>query len=200
MMLKKQTVWLLTMLSLIIVLSVYYMTSPPANQLAVTGTQEDQKEDKKTEKQKEKPKSEESTTNDEAAATNSGEEVKTTAVGKAAFASARLKRMQAREELQEQYTAVITSEKATAEEIAQAREKLTALNQMSSKEKMLESLIVAGGYGEDALVNVQNDKIKIYVQAGDLSNKQAAKIIGLVEGKVNMSTHNIFVTFKAPNQ
>ncbi|WP_143588935.1 SpoIIIAH-like family protein, partial [Terribacillus halophilus] len=33
-MLKKQTVWLLTMLSLLIVLSVYYMTSPNGDELA----------------------------------------------------------------------------------------------------------------------------------------------------------------------
>jgi len=33
-MLKKQTVWLLTMLSLMVVLSVYYMTSPNSEDLA----------------------------------------------------------------------------------------------------------------------------------------------------------------------
>ena len=38
MLLKKQTVWLLTMLSLVVVLSVYYVTSDPGeNELAAIG-------------------------------------------------------------------------------------------------------------------------------------------------------------------
>lgn len=43
MLLKKQTVWLLTMLSLVVVLSVYYMTTPesPQSNVAVVDQQEE---------------------------------------------------------------------------------------------------------------------------------------------------------------
>ncbi|MBD1378798.1 SpoIIIAH-like family protein [Metabacillus arenae] len=46
-MLKKQTVWLLTMLSLVVVLSVYYITSPedPSNELVMTGDQKAEEEE-----------------------------------------------------------------------------------------------------------------------------------------------------------
>ncbi len=44
-MLKKQTVWLLTMLSLMIVLSVYYMTSPGSGDLAYLPDGEDSAEE-----------------------------------------------------------------------------------------------------------------------------------------------------------
>ncbi|WP_394184159.1 SpoIIIAH-like family protein [Metabacillus halosaccharovorans] len=51
MMLKKQTVWLLTMLSLVVVLSVYYVTSPEGGSSNVVMTGDDQKvsENAKTE-------------------------------------------------------------------------------------------------------------------------------------------------------
>ena len=63
MMLKKQTVWLLTMLSLVVVLSVYYVTSPEggASDTVMTGENKDVKEtnDQKTDTAKEEPVAEE---------------------------------------------------------------------------------------------------------------------------------------------
>lgn len=44
-MLKKQTVWLLTMLSLLIVLSVYYILSPTEGELAINIDEENNEED-----------------------------------------------------------------------------------------------------------------------------------------------------------
>ena len=50
MLLKKQTVWLLTMLSLVVVLSVYYITSPEQqqNELAVVDEKQEQSEQERT--------------------------------------------------------------------------------------------------------------------------------------------------------
>ena len=45
MLLKKQTVWLLTMLSLVVVLSVYYVTSDPAKNDLATGGKEQAADD-----------------------------------------------------------------------------------------------------------------------------------------------------------
>ncbi|WP_322090787.1 hypothetical protein [Caldifermentibacillus hisashii] len=49
MMLKKQTVWLLTMLSLVVVLSVYYITAEPTNNnnLANVDVSKEEKADSK---------------------------------------------------------------------------------------------------------------------------------------------------------
>jgi stage III sporulation protein AH len=47
-MLKKQTVWLLTMLSLVVVLSVYYVTSPEGGTSDMVMTEEDQKSSETT--------------------------------------------------------------------------------------------------------------------------------------------------------
>ena len=43
MLLKKQTVWLLTMLSLVVVLSVYYLTAPEENAADMTATEQMEK-------------------------------------------------------------------------------------------------------------------------------------------------------------
>ena len=47
MLLKKQTVWLLTMLSLVVVLSVYYITSPEQqqNELALVDEKQEQEQE-----------------------------------------------------------------------------------------------------------------------------------------------------------
>lgn len=53
MMLKKQTVWLLTMLSLVVVLSVYYIMSPQGeNAVTVEDTKSKGTEEKKVETEK----------------------------------------------------------------------------------------------------------------------------------------------------
>ena len=47
MLLKKQTVWLLTMLSLVVVLSVYYITSPEQKSNELAGVEEKVKDNQK---------------------------------------------------------------------------------------------------------------------------------------------------------
>ena len=45
MLLKKQTVWLLTMLSLVVVLSVYYITSPEQQQNVLAAVDQEEEND-----------------------------------------------------------------------------------------------------------------------------------------------------------
>ncbi|HET7579732.1 MAG TPA: SpoIIIAH-like family protein [Bacillales bacterium] len=197
-MLKKQTVWLLTMLSLIIVLSVYYMTSPTppsSNQMAVSDHQ--QKDQKKSDtKKKETSKADQQQASEQASAAQGNETVTTNITGAATFAAAKMKKMDARSQKEDQLRLTIASDSASAKDKAQARDQLEQLNHLSSKEQMLESLIVAKGFGHDALVNVNGDQIRIYVEANSLSNKQAAQILDLVEGKLDMATPNVYVTYK----
>ena len=54
MLLKKQTVWLLTMLSLVVVLSVYYITSPEQKSNDMAAVQQKAKEQNQRVKQKRK--------------------------------------------------------------------------------------------------------------------------------------------------
>ncbi|HET7657292.1 MAG TPA: SpoIIIAH-like family protein [Bacillales bacterium] len=189
-MLKKQTVWLLTMLSLIIVLSVYYMTSPTPSPQDPMALSADHKKDQKQNNKQDANKKDEQTS-----AQSQQDSVSTNIADEATFAAAKVKKMDARSKLSEQLTNTIASKTATAEEQAKAESKLKQLEHLSSEEKMIESLIVAKGFN-DALVNVDGKKVRIYVEAKSLSNKQAAQILDLVETKLNMNTHDIYVTYK----
>lgn len=199
-MLKKQTVWLLTMLSLIIVLSVYYMMSPgpsPSDQLAF-GTPDEQQEDKETETDREKAADQENNA-DEKGTEDSEEGMATTSLADdEAFAAAKLKKQESRGELKAQYRDVIASESASAEEIAQAQEKIEELQQLSSKEQMLESLIIAEGY-KDALVDANGNQVKVVVKTDHLSNEQTVAIINMVKDRLNQA-NNVAVKFDPGNQ
>lgn len=190
-MLKKQTVWLLTMLSLIIVLSVYYMTSPtpsPQNPtMALSSNHQKGKQEKNQKKSNQKDEKTSAKAQQNSVATNIS--------GEATFAAAKLKKMDARSKLRQQLTDKIASKSTSAKEQAQAEAKLQQLDHLSSQEQMIESLIVAKGYN-GALVNVDGKQVRVYVESKSLSNKQAAKILDLVETKLNMKTHDIYVTYK----
>ncbi len=76
MMLKKQTVWLLTMLSLVVVLSVYYVTSPEggSSNVVMTGEENKSSESAATEEGQEQVAKEESVKEDNAEATETTKE------------------------------------------------------------------------------------------------------------------------------
>ncbi|MBM7646325.1 stage III sporulation protein AH [Scopulibacillus daqui] len=159
MLLKKQTVWLLTMLSLIIVLSVYYITSPgqsPSEKIVAN----DQKQAKEQTKNKGK----------ESAAV-------TAPVSSDKLAEIRLKKADDRKKLAEQYQEAISSSKSTAKS-SKAYDKLEALNTLSNSEKLLEDMIKSKGYS-DAVVDTSGNDVNVYVASDNMSSKQAAQIVNM---------------------
>lgn len=179
MVLKKQTVWLLTMLSLIVVLSVYYMTSSN-EQKDFAYNDEEEMETSATSgdvSAKEEPFVQiEEVTNEE----NSLDEVSevTSMAREDIFTSIRLERDAQREKMLEQYTNIIASNDSPAELQAKALENKDRLLSLEQKESMLETLIRAKGY-KDVLVitNEEDNEVKIIVQADELSRKEANEIM-----------------------
>lgn len=102
MLLKKQTVWLLTMLSLVVVLSVYYITSPESrvNEFAAT---EDNNKGKSNDAE-------------EAAKDSKGESTVTTTDSEAVFEQMRLDLMEQRDKMKEELVTIQGSKDKTAEE------------------------------------------------------------------------------------
>lgn len=181
MVLKKQTVWLLTMLSLIVVLSVYYMTTPgKTNDLAYLDEESDEAEeqvmndDVSVEDEETIVQIEEATEVDEMDEENMISSIASEDV----FTSIRLDRDVQREKMLEQYTNIIASSDSPAELQAQALENKDRLLALEQKETMLETLIRAKGY-KDVLVitNEESDEVKIIVQADELSRKEANEIL-----------------------
>ncbi|MBV5122688.1 stage III sporulation ratchet engulfment protein SpoIIIAH [Bacillus halotolerans] len=215
-MLKKQTVWLLTMLSLVVVLSVYYIMSPesknavqmqseksPSDSGEVatekTPAKEDTKEKNGAETEKEKEDGTKGTKDSSSDKETSAEaSEKGTVVTETAdddlFTTYRLDLEDARSKEREELNAIVSSDDATAKEKSEAYDKMTALSEAEGTEKQLETLIKTQGY-EDALVNAEGDKINITVKSDKHSKSKATAIIDLVAKEIK-TMKDVAVTFE----
>nr|WP_272941194.1 SpoIIIAH-like family protein [Bacillus coahuilensis] len=186
---KKQTVWLLTMLSLVVVLSVFYVTSPtePTNMLSVGTSEEEGKENTEGSEGEEG-------TDEEASA--SGEEVVMS--GDDAFAQMRLDMTIQRDKMREDLTAVVASADVTAEDKNAAYDKMQELTEVATKESYLEMMIKTLGY-DDALVRALESEVKVTVKATEQSTAEANKIIQLVKDEMG-SLYRVAVEFQPIEQ
>ncbi|WP_408006716.1 SpoIIIAH-like family protein [Pseudalkalibacillus sp. A8] len=155
MLLKKQTVWLLTMLSLIIVLSVYYITTPEQSPTDFAAQDENKKE---------------------GATEANGESVVTEVDSDEMFTELRMKIEDKRSELQAKYNEVLASTSVSAEVQSQALSQLEGLQELAMKEDTLETLIKGMGY-EDVLVNTMDSEVQIIVRADEELSKSEANAI-----------------------
>ncbi|MBU8612283.1 MULTISPECIES: stage III sporulation ratchet engulfment protein SpoIIIAH [Bacillus] len=215
-MLKKQTVWLLTMLSLVVVLSVYYIMSPESKNAVQMQSEksasdsgevatekapakEDTKEKSGTETEKGKEDGTKGTKDSSADKETSAEaSEKGTVVTETAdddlFTTYRLDLEDARSKEREELNAIVSSDDATAKEKSEAYDKMTALSEVEGTEKQLETLIKTQGY-EDALVNAEGDKINITVKSDKHSKSKATAIIDLVAKEIK-TMKDVAVTFE----
>ena len=139
MLLKKQTVWLLTMLSLVIVLSVYYVTLEPnqGNEMATTVNKEGNEESKGAENQNEDTNS----SGDEAGEQINTEEVSPTGSDQS-FETMRMEVTDERNRMIEDLTIVLSNTELSAAERDEANETIKQLRTVNQKETILETLIV----------------------------------------------------------
>ncbi|MCY7867389.1 stage III sporulation ratchet engulfment protein SpoIIIAH [Bacillus spizizenii] len=215
-MLKKQTVWLLTMLSLVVVLSVYYIMSPESKNAVQMQSEksasdsgevatekappkQDTKEKNGTETETEKEDGTKGTKDSSADKETSAEaSEKGTVVTETAdddlFTTYRLDLEDARSKEREELNAIVSSDDATAKEKSEAYDKMTALSAVEGTEKQLETLIKTQGY-EDALVNAEGDKINITVKSDKHSKSKATAIIDLVAKEIK-TMKDVAVTFE----
>ncbi|WP_158077341.1 SpoIIIAH-like family protein [Caenibacillus caldisaponilyticus] len=175
MVLKKQTVWLLTMLSLIVVLSVYYVTSPggaPADQAGLLTNNKDEKSSAKKENG-----------------------LTSTVAPEDRFAEYRLQRDESRHDLEKKLQAEMTDKGSDAQAVSKAYDQIQAINALANKEKILEDMIMSKGY-EDAVVAASetSSDVNVYVKADSLSNKQVNEIIAMVYKE--LGTDNVRVTYE----
>ncbi|WP_371925084.1 SpoIIIAH-like family protein [Halobacillus sp. A1] len=163
---KKQTVWLLTMLSLLIVLSVYYMTSPDNGEMAFI--QDDQWEE-----------GENVDVNGEGEGT-SEDVVTSDFTAEELFASIRLETQSERDQKTEQLSEIVASSEYSAEEKNEAMEEMETLQETSSKESILENTIRASIPYEDVLVRAEDEVIQVTVKADELTKAETREIMQMV--------------------
>jgi len=183
-MLKKQTVWLLTMLSLMIVLSVYYMISPGSEDLAYIDEGETEAEETAAESQELDGEAEVDEIN------NLG--------GDELFTTIRMELQDERSMKKDRLTAVVASSDASPEEKDQALRDIDKLEEVSTKESILEETIVkANGY-EDVLVRSEEDTVHVHVKVDELSQTEANNIMQMVRDEFGEVT--VDVNFQPTDQ
>ncbi|WP_242297104.1 SpoIIIAH-like family protein [Bacillus cereus group sp. BfR-BA-01382] len=199
-MLKKQTVWLLTMLSLVVVLSVYYVTTPDKMNTASPATgekigQEKQGTDKAVtnEAPKETSKKENTskeTTNKETDKKENTKKETSKKEGNVSvqssdenFTALRMQMEDQRSEAKAKLQEVMNSSKSSATEKSKAKDNFDAITTMETKQELLETVIKSQGGYPDALVRADGTDIRVTVKAAKHSQKEANKIIQLVRSE-----------------
>ncbi|MGP4072448.1 SpoIIIAH-like family protein [Piscibacillus sp. B03] len=194
MVLKKQTVWLITMLSLLIVLSVFYMTSP--NDVEVVGNDDENTE----ENQNGEETNDGEDNNEEGEGSESGEsniDVSGMSVDDL-FATTRLEKQDTREQLIEQWEAVLASSNSSADEVNEAMEQIQDIRTISQKESYLENTIRYEKDYRDVLVQKDEETVSITVIAEELSKTEANQLMqmardefGIMDVRVSLQEDDI---------
>jgi len=167
-MLKKQTVWLLTMLSLMIVLSAYYLMSDKEDFAYVETEQEVSQENKDNEE-------------------NSEVEIDevTEVENDDILTMIRMEMDDERSMKKDRLKEIVASSNATTTEINEALDEIDTLDSLSSKERILqESLMANNDTFEDVLVRADNDKVHVDIIADNLEKEEAAKIMREVQDEI----------------
>ena len=156
---NKRTVWFLTLLSLVAVISIYYLKNEKPMDLdgmAIFGD------------------------NDEVTVSKSGEtegETKTVYADSMLFEEMRMQVLNERSSLKDQLLSKVQSPDTTAEEKSAAFDEIAELTKRTSAEEMMETQLKALGYPE-AFVRRDGGKVNVSVIAedGGHSTKMAAEI------------------------
>ncbi|MFJ8256139.1 SpoIIIAH-like family protein [Peribacillus asahii] len=213
MLLKKQTVWLLTMLSLVVVLSVYYLTSPESVENAATTEQQKNeqnenamvgdemesesesvaKPDANDTKKEEQSDTKSDTKSDEKAEKDSEASVAITS-GDDTFDTLRMQIDDERSKLSQELTEKMGNTELSTEERNAAYEAVEQLSEIKVKENILEGMIVSLDF-DAALVRVDGDDVKVTVKAEEQSAADANKIMRLVRGEIE-EANDISVEFQ----
>src|SRR5699024_3590263 len=176
---------LLTMLSLMIVLSVYYMTSPGNNgDLAYID------EGKNTTEEAASSDTEDGETTDE------DTDVEVNDISSLGddqlFTTIRMEIQDERSAAKDRLDDVVASSTASVEEKNEARDEMNQLDEISSKESILEDSILAAADYNDVLVRHENDKVHVHVQETEaLSNSEIVNIMQMVKGEFGETTVDV---------
>lgn len=195
--LKKQTVWLLTMLTVMVVLSAYYLMQGPSEQVPVASDEQEEKRQQEivieTEENTGKSLVEENgeidvdTGNTEGKATGESEGTDPSDF----FIEYKMNRDAQQSKKLDRLQSIIASDES-AEMIAEAKNELDALSERYDAQLRVEELIKGLGYEESVVVASEN-RVDVVVRAETLSKKEAVDVIGLVTEHIGVPGQNVKV-------
>ncbi|NGQ94713.1 SpoIIIAH-like family protein [Brevibacillus sp. SYP-B805] len=207
MVLRKQTVWLLTMLAVMVVLSGYYLVKGPNEQVpAVSEEQQDsalgdvQVDTKQTDQPApEAAPAEADTATLETPAPKSSEQKEAATLADTpsdVFQGYKLKRDALLQKDKDEQMAIMMNPEATPQAVAEAKAKYEELSTVEQATMTIEEMLKASGY-KDAVVSVQDQKVTVIVQKENLTAGEVVDIIAQVKQHLNVSGSNVSVQYKA---
>ncbi|GAB2573659.1 SpoIIIAH-like family protein [Gracilibacillus alcaliphilus] len=173
---KKQTIWLLTMVSLMIVLSVYYLNAPREGDLALF---DEQNVDEMTDQTFSSEEIDELLQQADEGLNEEGTEGESTVADlEEYFASVRMEISNQRSMEKERLQSIVASSESTSDEKNQAYEAMKEIETMDNKEGLLEEQLKSlNGYEEVLVRNVSEDNVVITVQSEEMTAEEANDII-----------------------
>ena len=166
-MINKQSLWFLTLFSLILVLSVYYITMP--NELLLTNNSNYTEE-----------------------VNSDNEEESVTISESEALVSMRVNLEAEREEMVSDLRGTLTSEEATTEEKNSAYEQIKYITDLKGKEEAIEEKIKKK-YNLDSFVKIDNNEIKVVAVKKEHDSSLANNIMKTVQEEFDQK---LYVTVK----
>jgi len=177
-MLKKQTVWLLTMLSLMIVLSFYYMTSDTEDLAYIDNGSSDSEEAAATDQVEEDGDAEVSDVN------NVGEDE--------LFTTIRMELQDKRSMQKDRLKEAVASSSTSTNEKNEALNEMEVMDNVASKETILQdSILSATAEYEDVLVRAEDEKVHVHVKVDELSKEEVVNIMQMVKDEFGEVTVDV---------
>ncbi len=156
-MINKKSIWFLTLFSLILVLSIYYITMPSELLLTTKENYNQQKETKETE-----------------------EETKVTMKESDLLTSLRVEANDEMVKEMDELKAILTSKDASSEEKNNAFDRMKELNSVRGKEETLEKKI-KDEFKLDSFVKIDGNQIRVVVHIETLDKKTANNIMRSIQ-------------------
>lgn len=150
-MINKKSIWFLTLFSLILVLSVYYITMPSELLLSTNGNYSDNEEG-----------------------------VNTVIEESTILVSLRVEKEEELLKEMENLKLILTNDTSSIEEKNKAFDKMKDLNKKKGEEEALESKIKET-YNIDSFVKIKDDQIEVVLSSQDKSNTLANKIMRTIQ-------------------
>jgi len=111
------------------------------------------------------------------------------------FTTSKLDRNTMYSELLETYQEMYNNTNATAEQKAEALEKINEINNTKNAIMIAENLIIAKGF-EDAVIFVNDESISVVIEEEELKQEDVAKIQNIVSRELNVGAEIIHISNK----
>jgi len=206
MILRKQTIWLLTMLAVMVVLSGYYLAKGPQEQIPTSGQQQAVQKQEQISGVVVESNQVDHAPDAKPVDGKSGQPVAQANPSPATmplpettsevFQGYKMKREAQFQQQKDEQLAIMGNPDSSPQAVAEAKAKFEELSTQDSATTTVEEMLKASGY-QDAVVFMQNEKVTVIVQKNELSEREAVEIIAHVKEQMNVPATHVTVQFKA---